>query len=184
MANELLYSVIISVASSLFGVIVGAVITYHGSKKILDQQFTVQKKNIAKAFLSEIKCIEKWLKPSVDDNFLIEGKKEIKFNLYRHALDVLSWDRPFYDDTGLFFISRSQIYCFDEDLYEKIELFYSNLLIADEYRQVFLKDQSLAINEATYHERRRYIETLNAIKETHSTINMIKSNLNKVIKPN
>lgn len=181
MSDVILYSVIIPIVATLLGVVVGAVITYFSSIKILERQQNIQKVNIAKAFLSEIKSLEKWLKPTLDDNFLVETRKEIKFNLYRHAMDDLHWDRSFYDDTDLFFNSRSLIYYFDEDLFEKLEEFYSNLLVADEYRQVFLSDRSLGAEEVTYHERRRYNETIDMIKHTYSSINDIKTKLQRII---
>ena len=177
MSSEAFYSIIIQICAIYFG----GVVTYYASLKVFERQQNSKKVNIAKAFLSEIKSLEKWLQPSVNDEFLVEGKEELRVNLYRHALDTLHWDRPFYDDDGLFFISRAEMYCLDEGSFEKLELFYSNILVSDEYRQIFVKDTSFGPVIATYHERRRYKETIEALKHDFSLIEEIKDKLQNVI---
>lgn len=177
MNGETIYLIIVQI----FAIFFGGIVTYYASLKVFERQQNSQKVNIAKAFLSEIKSIEKWLQPSVNDEFLVEGKEELRFNLYRHALDILHWDRPFYEDDGLFFISRAEMYCLDEEIFERLELFYSNLLVTDEYRQIFIQDASFGPDIATYHERRRYKETIEALKHDFSLIEEIKDNLQNVI---
>jgi len=181
MADELLISVIVPFAASLFGVAIGGFVTYLASLKILEHQQNIQRVNIAKAFLSEIKVLEKWLKPSVEDTFLTDSKKIIDFNFYRHAIDDLHWDRTFYEDTDLYFNSRPLMYRFDEELYEELEKFYSNLLVADEYRQVFMSGVNLGTAEVNPLERRRYSETIDALKHTCSSISGIKTQLERII---
>ena len=181
MADEIPFLVIVPFASTLLGVVIGGVITYFASIKILERQQNIQKSNIAKAFLSEIKALENWVKPSIEDIFLADSRKENNFNLYHHAKDFLHWDRPFYEDTDLFFNSRMSMYLFDEDLYENLEKFYGNLLNADEYRQVFLSNENSKIEEITYHERKRYLETIEELKRTFSSVSSIKAQLEHTI---
>jgi CHASE1-domain containing sensor protein len=181
MTDEILFYVIIPIGSTLVGVVIGAVATYYSSLTVLQRQQNIQKLNIAKAFLSEIKMIEKWLLPTVKDNFLVTNEDPIMFNLFKHALKDLNWDRPFYDDDGLFFISRPEIYCFDEGLFEKLELFYSNLLTSEEDRQIFIKNSDFTISRATYHDKKRYRETIDAIKHTYETISDIQTKLDNII---
>jgi hypothetical protein len=180
MADETLFLVIISIGSTLLGVFVGGIVTYYASIKVLQRQQNNEKVNIAKGFLSEIRQLEDWLQPSLDQEFLEDGKREIQFNLFKHILK-LNWDRPFYDDDGLYFISRSQMYYFNEDIYEKLEVFYSDILIADEYRQVFLAHMGWGIDDVSYNERRRFKETIEAIKHTLSLTPEIKKKLQLLI---
>jgi len=160
MSEEILFLVIVPFASTIFGIIIGALITYFVSLKLIEHQQNIETVNIAKAFLSEIKGLEKWLKPSIEDTFLTDPQKIINFNFYRHVMDDLHWDRAFYEDTDLFLNSRPLIYRFDEDLFEELEKFYSNLLVADEYRQVFKSEVNLGIDEVNPRARRRYTETI------------------------
>jgi hypothetical protein len=179
MPDELLFYVIVPIGSTLVGVAIGAVATYYGSLRIFQRQQNTERATIAKGFLSEIEGIERSLLPTINDNFLQTDENPIMWNLFKHIRIDLQWGRSFYDDYGLFFTSRREIYHFDEELVRELERFYSNLLVSEEYRYNFMENNDFNLfSHARPNDKADYKEIVGAIKHTCEVIPEIKTKLN------
>jgi len=176
------FNTLISIGSVLLGVLIGGIVTYFVSLKILEKQQNIQKRNIARAFLSESQRIEEWMKPSIEDDYIIRNPDDLLFNLYKHAFNDLFLDRPLITDDCLYFTSRTAMYSLDEDVFDLLEHFYSKLLNAEEFRKIFFENKSLAASPMGYHDKRRFSETLEAIKRAYSLIDEIKLKLERIVK--
>jgi len=181
----------IPIISTLIGVIVGSVTVYWTSMRILQTEQSLKKKNIARAFLLEIKAIEKNLRPTLSDIFLNERTTPSIFNIEAHAINKLHWHYPFYDNYDLFSTSRMSIFILNEDLCEKLNRFYANLIIADDWRKNFLikvdemrkKSSNYMINSENSEEKcieESYSNTIIAVKDTFKPINEIKMGLEEI----
>lgn len=176
-------------------VIIGAIAVYFSSIKILEKEQNIKIRNIANAFLLETKAIENYLLPTVNDVFLENHPNPSIFHIESHARNKLHWHYPFYDNYDLFSTSRMSIFILDEKLCEKMNKFYANLIISDDWRKEFMeKVDKIAMNESVYlinspsdelkNIINSYSDTLDAVKHTFEPIEDIKKGLEEIISMN
>lgn len=163
------------------GVVIGAIAVYFSSLKILEKGQNLKKRNIAKAFLLEIKAIEKKLNLTINDKFLENNENPNILSLEIHAINKLHFHYPFYDNYDLFSTSRMSIYILNENLCEEMNIFYDNLCISDDRRKELMEKINKKSNDDVIGTIKSYKETINAVKHTFKSVENIKKELEEII---
>jgi len=146
--------------------------------------------------LLEIKAIEDYLRPTLSDAFLDDRSSMPSIlNIEAHARNKLHWHYPFYDNYDLFSTSRMSIFILNENLCEKMNKFYADLIIADDWRKEFLNkvnemsdnSKNYLINSPNVDEKKieeSYNNTIRNVKEAFKSIDEIKKELETIANTN
>jgi hypothetical protein len=128
-----------SLVSSLLYIIVGALVGYYVSDKQWKNQRSEQMKSLATGLYHEITEIEKIIDPIIKkenpDSRYNPGKLQSIIGPKQIDLDKFQ----LYDQLGLYFQFRKEIYIFNNLIVKDLLNFYDNLLSADEFYKIYCK---------------------------------------------
>ncbi|MCO5382919.1 MAG: hypothetical protein NHB15_13215 [Methanosarcina barkeri] len=120
---------------TLAGVILGSCLTYFLSDIQWKKQLKMQKQNIAIGFYTEIREIKNIISPITEyyeSNYVTVGAPTLLDSVIHDTKVDLNKINSLYDENGLYFHFRKEIYIFETQIVTSILTFYTNLLQADE----------------------------------------------------
>ncbi len=101
----------------------------------------MQKQNVAIGFYKEITEIENIIRPIAkyyESNHVTVGSPTLLDSVIHDTKVNLNKFNSFYDENGLYFHFRKEIYIFETDIVKSILIFYTNLLQADKEYKIYI----------------------------------------------
>lgn len=145
---------IISGVFAIIGTIIGTLFGYSLTSLQVDKQKEIEKRKVATAFYAEINEIEKVIYPVITyckqrEILYDNGRLKVNFPgaLNRAIISTVGLDKfnPLYDEKGLYFHFRKDIYMFDTDTVKAISKFYSSILAATNSYKIY-RDEFSTLN--------------------------------------
>jgi len=136
------------ITSTLYGVIVGAIIGFVASYLLWYLQERSHRKNVMCAFIIEIKRLEPvLLQASVilqkiqkiespkSDQFGDDEKEDLRFQIYQELKFL-----KLYTDSGNWYVLKKDAYSLDPQISSELDKFYYNLIEAEFNREKYLNE--------------------------------------------
>ncbi|MHB8100915.1 MAG: hypothetical protein ACYDEF_01750 [Methanosarcina sp.] len=133
--------IIVTGIITILGTILGAMLGYKFSDIQWNKQLKMQKQNIAIGFYNEIKEIKSTINPIAEyyeGHGVTAGAPTILDSVIHDKKAGLTKYNSLYDQNGLYFHFRKEIYVFNTDIVKSILTFYTNLLQADKEYKIYI----------------------------------------------
>lgn len=182
-------------AGALVGVILGACLTYYFSDRQWKKQIKMQKRNVAIGFYCEINDIEQIIESLIKEykkNKFIDENDIVTighFGRLEQMIDAAKIDlnksNSIYDENGLYFHFRKEIYLFDTDIVKSILKFYRELLLADKEFKIYMKFRSETDNQSLWNAVKVELNFIDHLqKANEETPKLLKYFRNRTTTPN
>lgn len=172
------YSLFITQLLAFIAAVATAFIAYILANKQWEKKVNYEKQKIARGFLHELERLEIIIVPLInikDESGFTVGHPNELLDAIGETGVSLSENKPLYDENGLFFCFRKEIYDFDNDIMNNILLFYHSILNANKYSTIyFTKNNS---NESWIIQG----EFFDHIREAKTYLPELKASLQKIV---
>jgi hypothetical protein len=138
------FTLVLTQLLAFVAALITAYVTYLLANKHWKQKLQYDKQKIAQGFIHELENLERTIVPLIkihDEWGFTVGHPDVLFNAIEKTGVNLNKNNPLYDEHGLFFQFRKDIYDFERDTIDNILQFYKTILNANEKFKPYITDR-------------------------------------------